>query len=381
MQPRISMFDDWVDYFNEWQKAIGLDPRIAEGYLFEAKYGELSSPEIQFGDYKGRKRWERITEVPDQRIRDALQHLIVYQGDTEFASVEQQRKLLTTAPSEYDLGCLTRVMREEMRHGFQMCHVLVTQFGRSGRIDAQKQLERRSWQNTRLLGSFNVDVDDWLDFYTYTEFVDRDGKFQLKMLTFSGFAPLARSMGPMLREEAFHLGTGHNGLKRVVKAGVVPIETLQRYFNKWVPTAYDLFGVDNSSSAHWAYVWGLKGRFDEDTNGAEADRETLNDHARNLYKEDVDRHIAALNAMLPADGPKLAAPDMRFNRAIGEHAGGRYSVTGDPIDPARYAAYLASVTPTTDDRRTLQAIFARPDWVAPPMAHHGPGGHTETAGG
>ena len=373
---RISTFDDWVDYFDEWQGAIGLDPRISEGYSFEAKYGDLSSPEILFGDYKGQKRWERVTDVPDQRIRDALQHLIVYQGDTEFASVEQQRNLIGSAPSEYDLGCLARVMREEMRHGFQMCHLLVTQFGRSGKIEAQKQLERRSWKNTRLLGSFNVDVDDWLDFYTYTEFVDRDGKFQLKMLTFSGFAPLARSMGPMLREEAFHLGTGHNGLKRVVKAGVVPVETLQRYFNKWVPTAYDLFGVDNSSSAHWAYVWGLKGRFDEDTNPDAADRETLNDYARNLYKEDVDRHIASLNALLPADGPRLFAPDMRFNRAIGDHAGARHSVTGEQVEASRYPAYLASVMPTAEDRRLLATIFAGSDWVAPPMAHHLPGSGT-----
>jgi len=370
---KISTFDDWVDYFKEWKTAIGLDSRMSEGYTFEAKYGEISSPDILFGDYKGDRRWERITDVPDQRIRDALQHLIVYQGDTEFASVEQQRNLIGSAPSEYDLGCIARVMREEMRHGFQMCHLLVTQFGRSGRIEAQKQLERRSWKNTRLLGSFNVDVDDWLDFYTYTEFVDRDGKFQLKMLTFSGFAPLARSMGPMLREEAFHLGTGHNGLKRVVKAGVVPVETLQRYFNKWLPTAYDLFGVDNSSSAHWAYVWGLKGRFDEDTNPNEADRDTLNDYARGLYKDDVDRHIASLNTLLPADGPKLFAPDMRFNRAIGDYAGAHHTVTGEAVESSRYPAYLASVTPTPEDRRLLKTIFGRAAWVAPPLAHHAPG--------
>ena len=147
---RVSTFDDWVDYFGEWQKAIGLDPRMSEGYTFEAKYGELPTREILFGDYKGDARWEKVIEVPDQRIRDALQHLIVYQGDTEFASVEQQRNLVASAPSEYDLGTLARVMREEMRHGFQMCHLLVTQFGQSGKIDAQKQLERRSWKNTRV---------------------------------------------------------------------------------------------------------------------------------------------------------------------------------------------------------------------------------------
>jgi benzoyl-CoA 2,3-epoxidase subunit B len=371
---RISTFDDWLDYFKDWRQAIDLDPHVCEGYTFEPKYGELPTREILFGDFKGQNRWEKVTEVPDQRIRDALQHLIVYQGDTEFASVEQQRNLYQKAPSEYDRGTLSRVMCEEMRHGFQMCHVLVTQFGRSGRIEAQKQLERRSFKNSRLLGSFNVDVNDWLDFYTYTEFVDRDGKFQLKMLSHSAFAPLARSMGPMLHEEAYHLGTGHNGLKRVVKARKVPVETLQRYFNKWIPTAYDLFGVDNSSSAHWAYVWGLKGRFDEDSNTTPADRETLNDYARNLYKDDVDKHIAALNALLPPEGPKLFAPDLRFNRAIGDHAGGCHKVTGEPVDKARYPAYLASVTPTSEDRRLLEEeIFRLPDWVAPPLAHRAAG--------
>ena len=113
-------------------------------------------------------------------------------------------------------------MVEEMRHGWQMCHLLVNYFGETGKIEARKLLERRSWQNNRLLGSFNVDVDNWVDFFTYTEFVDRDGKFQLNMLSTSGFAPLARSMGPMLREEGFHLGTGHMGLQRIVKGGRVP---------------------------------------------------------------------------------------------------------------------------------------------------------------
>ena len=110
-------------------------------------------------------------------------------------------------------------------------------------------------------------MDNWLDFFTYTQFIDRDGKFQLKMLSTSAFEPLARSMGPMLKEESFHLGTGNNGLLRIVKAGRIPPEMIQKYFNKWVPTAFDLFGTDNSSSAHWAYVWGLKGRFDERENG------------------------------------------------------------------------------------------------------------------
>ena len=106
---------------------------------------------------------------------------------------------------------LLRVMREEQRHGWQMCHVLITNFGDSGKLEARKLLERRAYKNTRLLGAFNKNVDDFIDFVTYTCFIDRDGKYQLTMLHPSSFAPLSRSMGPMLKEEAFHLFTGQSG--------------------------------------------------------------------------------------------------------------------------------------------------------------------------
>ena len=108
---------------------------------------------------------------------------------------------------------MLRVMIEEMRHGWQMCALLMEHFGYSGKVEAQKMLERRAFENKRLLGAFNVDVDNWMDFFTYTDFVDRDGKFQLQMLKYSAFAPLGRSMSYMLREEAFHMGTGNDGLR------------------------------------------------------------------------------------------------------------------------------------------------------------------------
>ena len=371
MAPRISKFDDWVDYFHEWQKEIGFPTELLEGFKFEAKYGPVATEEIPFGDYKGDKRWSKLLEVPDQRIRDALQHLIVYQGDTEFGSVEQQRRLAATAPSDYDLQSLVRVMREEMRHGWQMCHLLVNHFGYSGRVDAQKQLERRSWKGTRLLNSFNVDVDNWLDFFVYTEFIDRDGKFQLKMLSHSGFAPLAASMGPMLKEEAFHLGTGHTGLKRILKAGVIPVETVQRYFNKWIPTAYDLFGVDGSSSAEWSYVWGLKGRFDEDSNTTPADKPNLNEAARVLYHEDISNHVAALNNPLPVEGPRLVVPDSRFNRSIGRYVGQAWAVNGESVTAEKYTEYLAANLPTESDKALLADIFKEKNWIAPPKLHAG----------
>ncbi|MGH9749648.1 MAG: Phenylacetic acid catabolic protein [Candidatus Polarisedimenticolia bacterium] len=362
---RIATFDDWVDTFRRWVTEIDLDPAVTRGYAFEAKYGDLHAGEIEFGDFRGERKWETLLEVPDQRIRDALLHLITYQGDTEFASVEQQRDLVRAAPGEHDLDALVRVMREEMRHGWQMCHLLITHFGTTGRVEAQKLLERRAFRGDRLLGSFNVPVDHWVDFFTYTQFVDRDGKFQLGMLSHSAFAPLARSMGPMLKEESFHLGTGNNGLKRIVKAGRVPIPLLQKYFNKWIPTAFDLFGTDGSSSAHWAYVWGLKGRFDEDQNAAPPDRDHLNEYARSLYATEIAGLIEALNRERPEGAPALYVPDPRFNRRIGEFAGLCHAVDGRPLPAEEQARHLAEVLPSEADAAAIRELMREPGWILP----------------
>jgi len=365
LMKKIATFDDWIDAFRAWQKDIGLHlPKYAD-YQFEAKYGETKTPEIEYGDFQGQKKWERVTQIPHQPIRDALLNLIVYQGDTEFASVEQQRHLLDTSPSEYDTDSVCRIMVEEMRHGWQMCHLLVHHFGETGKIEARKLLERRSWQNNRLLGSFNVDVDNWVDFFTYTEFVDRDGKFQLNMLSTSGFAPLSRSMGPMLREEGFHMGTGHMGLQRIARGGRVTRELLQKYVNKWVSTAYDLFGKDSSSSAEWFYVWGLKGRYDEAKHAAAPDREHLNEFSRELYRQEVVKLLDQISKQYPAGTAPLTAPDLKFHRAIGEFAGGTWSVTGERLSPEEYANHLTEVLPNEAEKKFVTNLMREPGWMAP----------------
>src|SRR5262249_49375559 len=164
-------------------------------------------------------------------------------------------------------------------------------------------------------------------------------------------------------------GTGHTGLKRIVKAGVIPVDVIQRHFHKWIPTAYDLFGVDGSSSAEWAYVWGLKGRFDEETNPEAPARTRLNEYARSLYLQDIQTQVAALNALRPAEGPKLTVPDVGFTRAIGRYKDACWSITGEPIDPDASPAYLGSVLPTRQDQMTLDSLFMRNDWIAPPASH------------
>ncbi len=367
---RLMNFDDWIDYFHYWQESIGLPLDEFKKYTpkqfrFDALFAEPEAEAIEFGHYKGNRKWPSVMHIPDQRVRDALLNLIVYQGDTEFASVEQQRNLLTNAPSDYDLYALIRVMSEEMRHGWQMSYLLCAHFGDEGRREASKLLERRAEEGERLLGSFNEIVENWLDFYTYTQFIDRDGKFQLKMLSTSAFQPLACSMGPMLKEESFHLGTGNNGLLRIVKAGRIPPEVMQRYFNKWVPTAFDLFGTDNSSSAHWAYVWGLKGRFNERESGDPADVAHLNEASRELYRQEITRLVDRLNMAIPEKERHLTVPDLKFNRKIGVHARQSYSVEGEEMDPERYADYLATVTPTTQDRELIHTVCKDEGWIEP----------------
>jgi benzoyl-CoA 2,3-dioxygenase component B len=360
---KISTFDDWIDYFGHWQKDIGYDPELLDHYKFETKLGELHSPEIEFGDFQGHRKWERVSQIPNQSIRDALMNLIVYQGDTEFASVEQQKNLLDTAPTEYDRRALIRVNSEEMRHGWQMCYLLVNYFGDSGRLEARKLLERRAFRGDRLLGSFNAPVNNWLDFFTYTEFVDRDGKYQLTMLSHSSFAPLAESVTAMLKEEFFHMFTGHTGLTRILRAGKIPVPIVQKYFNKWLSTAYDLFGTDHSSSANWSYVWGLKGRYDEHEAQIPAQKDKLNDLARDHYLGECNKLIDQLNQLLPENQPRLYAPDLKFNRSIGEFVGKLYSVTGQLLSPDAYKQHVADTLPTPEDELLLKEIIKQKDWV------------------
>lgn len=361
---RIASFDDWADLFRKWQRDIGLDGSLLKDYPLEAFYEDSAVAEVEFGEFAGQRKWETLLEVPTQEMRDALLHLIVYQGDTEFASSEQQRHLVDTAPTPYDLKCLLRVMREEQRHGWQMSHLLVNRFGSSGKLEARKLLERRAYNGTRLLGAFNEPVNHWLDFFTYTAFIDRDGKYQLTMLHHSGFAPLARSMGPMLKEESFHLFTGQSGLTRIIKAGRIPIEIIQKYLNKWIPTAYDLFGKDHSTSALRFYRWGLKGRFNEDSASAPPrDLERLNDEARLLYRDEVQEIIDGLNQCIPQDQAELYAPNIKFNRQIGEYAGKTFSVDGSLLTLEEYPHYLETVLPSDQDQQILQSLFKEGSWI------------------
>jgi benzoyl-CoA 2,3-epoxidase subunit B len=371
---RIGQFSDWVGLFDEWRREVGVNRDVIAAFKFETLFGAIETEEIQFGHFKGNRKWENLRQIPTQQIRDALLNMIVYQGDTEFASVEQQRHLFEAAPTDWDRNALSRVMIEEMRHGWQMCALLIDHFGRSGKVEAQKMLERRAFENRRLLGAFNVDVDNWLDFFTYTDFVDRDGKFQLQMLKYSAFAPLGRSMSYMLREESFHMGTGNDGLRRIVEAGKIPAWLIQKYLNKWISCSHDLFGTDHSSSAHWAYVWGVKGRYDEPKNEQQPDLDDINDYNRNLYHEEVAGLIARLNIVLPPGAQPLYAPHIKFNRDIGRWAGLKVDPqTGEELADRLYEERIHEFLPTPEDKKLLLEIIANEkQWIMPKLGARDP---------
>lgn len=361
-------FDEWVDNFGDWQKMVGFDPAWIGDFELSIKFDwERAGEVIEFGDYEGRKKWDRSLQIPHQNIRDGLLSMITVQGDTEFASVEQQKHLLESAPSDYDRYAAARIMAEEQRHGWQMCYLLMTYFGQQGAREAQKLLERNAQDGSRLLGAFNRPMPHWLDFFCYTMFVDRDGKFQLGMLSTSSFKPLAASMGPMLKEESFHLGTGANGLRRVIKAGVIPLDMLQRYFNKWVSTAHDLFGTDSSSAAEWAYVWGIKGRWDERAkleSGQEVFKTSLNEESRQHYHDEIVAEVDKMNALLPKDTPPLYVAHENFNRDIGDYANKCYMVDGNAFEGSgeEWANYISELLPTSQDEEDLKELF-KLEWV------------------
>ena len=359
-------FEAWIEEFNDWQTRIGFDPSWLGDYRFDIKFDwDTAGGEIEFRDFEGMPKWERRMQIPQQNITDAIITMVSVQGDTEFASVEQQNHLLETAPTEYDKKSALRIMCEEQRHGWQMAYLLCTFFGEQGVREAAKLLERNAQEGTRILGSFNEPIDHWLDFFMFTHFIDRDGKYQLKMLSTSSFKPLAASMGPMLKEESFHLGTGANGLRRVVKQGVIPCSLIQKYINKWVSTGLDLFGTDDSSSAQWAYVYGIKGRYDEREAGTEADREHLNEASRDLYFHELREEMRRISKARKEGEPELYIPSDKFKRGIGKYAGKNYTVEGESFDGSEeeYQAYLDSVLPTDEDEETLVNVYMKEDWI------------------
>src|SRR6202451_1492277 len=277
------------------------------------------TPRESSARHKGQPAWQ---EVPGE-YRSALRRVIVTQGDTEPASVEQQRLLGMCCPSLYDLRNIFQVNVEEGRHLWAMVYLLHRYFGRDGREEAEALLDRRSGDadNPRILGAFNEPTPDWLAFYMFTFFTDREGKFQLSALAESGFDPLARTCRFMLTEEAHHMIVGESGVARILQRtcevmrdqnvsdpaqvraqGVIDLETLQRYVNFHYSVTLDLFGAEISSNAASFYTSGLKCRFEE--------TKLTEDH--NLAKDQYALQVVENGRLIDQSVPALTALNARL---------------------------------------------------------------------
>jgi benzoyl-CoA 2,3-dioxygenase component B len=432
--------EHWQPRFIGWWKELGPSDFLASDVYLRtatsvdakgwATYGTVKMPgyrwgiflaepqadrRIGFGDEYGKPVW---SQVPGEH-RSTLRRLIVTQGDTEPASVEQQRMLGHTCPSLYDLRNLFQVNVEEGRHLWAMVYLLHAYFGRDGREEAEELLHRHSGDpdKPRILGTFNEPITDWLSFFMFTYFTDRDGKFQLKSLAESAFDPLARSCQFMLTEEAHHMFVGETGLGRVIKrtlevmkelgsddpeavrrAGAIDLPTLQRYMNFWFSSSLDLFGSDVSSNAAAYFATGLKGRPDESqyedhvaaTGGWDVEtpdgkggvavegvplRNAMNAVTRQSYIRDCEIGVKRWNRLIQKAGVEveLMLPSPRFRRAIGAWAGQFAAPSGELLSEEQWRARLPGWIPSEADRAFIRSLMQpvtesgkMAAWIAPP---------------
>jgi benzoyl-CoA 2,3-dioxygenase component B len=367
---------------------------------------------IAFGEHKGEPAWQ---QVPGE-YRSDLQRLIVIQGDTEPASVEQQRNLGATAPSLYDLRNLFQVNVEEGRHLWAMVYLLHAYFGRDGREEAEELLHRNSGSedSPRILGAFNEETPDWLSFFMFTYFTDRDGKYQLGTLKESAFDPLSRTCEFMLKEEAHHMMVGTTGVDRVVERtaqvmvekdtddvaayGVIPLEVIQKYLNFHYSVSLDLFGGETSTNVANYFTAGIKGRWSEERRrddhlltddsimvDAMVEDEIgltevaaligLNTDLRREYIVDCQSGVNRWNRILESAGlaQRLRLPHIAFNRKVGAFAGIEASPGGERLTAAEWVAGRDRWLPTAVDKTHVRSLM-RPvhergkiaAWIAPP---------------
>lgn len=407
--------------------AVSVDPKGWAKFDYvrmpEYKWGILLAPQVEdrkiaFGAHKGEKVWQ---EVPGE-YRAMLRRLIVIQGDTEPASVEQQRFLGKTAPSLYDMRNLFQVNVEEGRHLWAMVYLLQKYFGNDGREEAEALLERRSGDEDtpRMLGAFNEETPDWLSFFMFTFFTDRDGKMQLEALAQSGFDPLSRTTRFMLTEEAHHMFVGETGVGRVIertceemmragiedpndiesvrKLGVIDLPTIQKKMNLHFSLTLDLFGNEISTNAANAFHAGIKGRFREDkleddhrlesgtypvlrfVEGKIAQQDVpalsaLNMRLRDDFVNDCNGGVGRWNRVIEKYKIpfEIKLPSVAFHRHIGEFSSVKADVDGNPLSDAEWESRKGNYLPSEQDREFIESLM-KPEfepgkfasWISPP---------------
>lgn len=351
----------WDDYFQ------GQPP-----FQLLAKIGELKNDSIEVGQYSGRKKFERAKEMVGNMFFSS-RDIIRAQCSTELGSIQQHRLTLDQAVSDKAKFAVLRIMAEELRHAYQMFWVLDHDptWKKPGLGDVAKQTieELLSMElGSHVLDAFNIDFKDFLDNVTYATVIDLVGKYQLDMQQVFSYSPMARSMGPMLQEEAFHLGSGRTLLREIGEMatrgeGDYSVEDMQRALNLWFPRGLEMFG--NEKGGETAVTFGFKdktngaaqGEYVEEvrevvtkTNIAMVQQRGLTREAARDLVDEIQRTGDPRAGVRPED--LLFLPDVKFfrKRGIEEHVFKPYDVRGNliteggrAISPDRYLEYLSTV--------------------------------------
>jgi 1,2-phenylacetyl-CoA epoxidase catalytic subunit len=294
---RDSFIPDYGFLMENWEKHFPHEPR------FElCAYRELGMcTEVECGDAKGKPKARRASELSPEQAHHVLAQVRA-QASTEFGSIQQHRLTLSRAQDEQEQFWILRMMAEELRHGYQMLHLLVEDDWSSVSKDTSADMmEEILSMNTgsHVLGAFNIDFDSFVDNVVFCALIDRVGKYQLSMQRISAYQPLAESMPKMLREEAFHLAAGVVPMRRWMTAAArgevyVTVDMLQRAINKWLPRGLEMFGDERGGGSN--VRMGLK--------------PMKNAEAQAQYREEVGRLLHDLNMrFVRARLPQLTRAD------------------------------------------------------------------------
>jgi 1,2-phenylacetyl-CoA epoxidase catalytic subunit len=244
---------DYGFLLDNWEKHFPKDP------VFKlCAFRELGMcNEVECGDDAGKPKATRPSELKPEAAHQLL-GAIRAQASTEFGSIQQHRLTLARAQDEEEQAWVLRMMAEELRHGYQMLHLLLEEDwsvagAPRGAVMVEEILEMQT--GSHVLGAFNIDFDSFVDNVVFCALIDRVGKFQLSYQKISAYKPMAESMPQMLREEAFHLASGVVPMRRwMTKAAegeiYVTVEMLQKVINKWLPRGLEMFGDERGGGSN-----------------------------------------------------------------------------------------------------------------------------------
>ena len=365
---------DYGTLITDWDKYFPQD----DAFCLCAKMEVGTSDMIQIGDQTGEKK--RLK--PDQLTEDQAKHLLAIiraQASTEFGSIQQHAGTLHRAADDEDRFWVLRVMAEELRHGYQMFHLLLTEDWThvSGGVKGETMVEEILSMQTgsHVLDAFNVEYDSFIDNICFAALIDRVGKYQLTMQKVCAYKPMADSMPPMLREEAFHLAAGVIPLRRWAQRAakgdpLITMQVVQKSINKWFPRALEMFGDERGGdkNIHFGFK-DMKNREAQDHYLAEVTRMIRDINSRYLRARfpgyTPDKVELVLDQIERSRGKHegvawddlLHVPDRRFFRRKGEPAWQMVGTLGETFaDADEYVRYLAKALPeaylTTKDLRS-----------------------------